>query len=140
MVVLGLLNLCDLDYWCWKIDLSFIETKKNGCPALQLENREHKVVFTGGAVLNSVFEREFKGIFSVIRAEIMAQMKYKYQDISCNKICVVWWGGEEEIRAEHCYLDIFFFCFNGNKTMNNEIIVFFNLIPELLELCNETPS
>ena len=67
-------------------------------------------------------------------------MKYKYQDISCNKICVVWLRGEEEIRAENCYLDIFFFCFNENKTMNNEIIVFFNLIPELLELCNETPS
>jgi hypothetical protein len=49
-----------------------LKLKKKGCPALQLENREHKVVLTGGAVLNSVFEREFKGIFSAIRAEIMA--------------------------------------------------------------------
>jgi len=74
MVVLGLLNLCDLDYWCWKIDLSFIEKKKKkGCPALQLENREHKVVFTGGVVLDSVFEREFKGVFSIIRGGIIVR-------------------------------------------------------------------
>jgi hypothetical protein len=47
--------------------------KKKGCPALQLENREHKVVFTGGVVLDSVFEREFKGVFSIIRGGIIVR-------------------------------------------------------------------
>jgi hypothetical protein len=38
------------------------------------------------------------------------------------------------------YLVKFFSCLNEKKMMNSEIIVFFNLIPKSLEICNEIPN
>jgi hypothetical protein len=50
-------------------------------------------------------------------------MKYKYYGISWHKICVALWRGEGEIRVERWVLG-HLSCFNGKKTMNNEIMVF----------------
>jgi hypothetical protein len=50
----------------------------------------------------------------------------------------VWYDEEvkEKLRMKNEHLNILFSCLNGKKMMNSEIMVFFNLVPEPLELCN----
>jgi hypothetical protein len=43
-----------------------------------------------------------------------------------------------ELKGEH--LSIFVLLFEGKKTINNEIMVFLNLVLEPLTLCNGVPN
>ena len=69
--IIGPISWCNLDFWCWKIDLCHsLKIKIKVCPALQA-NEGHNVVLTGGGVLSSFFGRESVNGFGAIRVGIL---------------------------------------------------------------------
>jgi hypothetical protein len=49
-----------------------LKLRTNACLALKLANEGYKIVFTDGAMLGSVFERECTSVFNAIRVRILA--------------------------------------------------------------------